>query len=32
MKEIYITEEELSNLKEVGQRLFTSEDEPQSCS
>ena len=32
MKEIYITEEELSNLKEVGQRLFSNDDEPQSSS
>lgn len=32
MKEIYITEEELSKLDEVGQKLFSSEDEPQSAS
>lgn len=32
MKEIYITEEELSKLKEIGQRLFSNEDEPQSSS
>lgn len=32
MKEIYITEEELSNLNEVGQRLFCCDDEPQSPS
>ena len=31
MKEIYISEEELSNLKEVGKKLFCCEDEPQSA-